>query len=45
MLKKIIRKFKRALAWTFSKRVGEAIDSGASYKKVCAIVEEEADKW
>ena len=41
LVKKICRWFKRELVWITSKKVLNAIDSGASYEEVEAIVEEE----
>ena len=41
LVKKICRWFKREFVWMTSKKVLDAIDSGASYEEVEAIVEEE----
>ncbi|MEE0969607.1 MAG: hypothetical protein U0M06_09575 [Clostridia bacterium] len=41
---KLFRKIKEWFIWLFSKRVGQAINEGASYDEVQAIVEEEMQK-
>ena len=40
MLKKIWKKIKKACIWLFSRKVGEAINNGASYEEVERIVED-----
>jgi hypothetical protein len=46
MFKKIIRGIKRELIWLGSKKVLDAINSGATYEEVKMLVEEEVDrKW
>ena len=40
----MFKKIKEWFIWMFSKRVGEAINEGASYEEVCKIVEEEMKK-
>lgn len=40
-MKKLINKAKEWFVWLFSRRVGEAINSGASYEEVLVIVREE----
>ena len=40
----MFKKIKEWFVWMFSKRVGEAINEGASYEEVCKIVEEEMKK-
>lgn len=40
MLKKILKKIKKAFIWLFSREVGEAINNGASFEEVEALVEE-----
>lgn len=37
-------KIKEMLIWLFSKKVGQAINDGASYKEVCKIVQEEMQR-
>ena len=44
LFKKICRWFKREFVWMTSKKVLDAINSGASYEEVEAIVEEEMNK-
>lgn len=44
MLKKFFGKIKEWFIWLFSKRVEEAINNGATYDEVCAIVREEVAK-
>ena len=44
MFKKIIRWIKEWWVWLFNRRVGQAINSDATYEEVCAIVEEEINK-
>lgn len=44
MLKKLKNWFNRQIAWLLSKRVQDAINSGASYDEVVQIVKEEADR-
>lgn len=41
LVKKICRWFKKEFVWMTSKKVLDAINSGASYEEVEAIVEEE----
>ena len=41
LVKKICRWFKREFIWLTSQKVLDAINSGASYEEVEAIVEEE----
>lgn len=41
VFKRIIRWFKREFIWLTSQKVLDAINSGASYEEVEAIVEEE----
>lgn len=41
---KLFRKIKEWFIWLFSKKVGQAINEGASYDEVQAIVEEEMRK-
>ena len=43
-MKNLIMKIKEWFAWLFSRRVGEAINNGATYEEVVAIVREEAAK-
>lgn len=43
-MKAIIMKIKEWFVWLVSRRVGEAINSGASYEEVLLIVREEAAK-
>ena len=40
-MKKFANKIKEWFIWLSSKRVGEAINDGASYEEVCKIVQEE----
>jgi hypothetical protein len=40
----MFKKIKEMFIWLFSKRVGQAINDGASYDEVQAIVEEEMQK-
>ena len=40
----MFKKIKEMFIWLFSKRVGQAINEGASYDEVQAIVEEEMKK-
>lgn len=40
----MLKKIKEWFVWLFSRKVGEAINSGASYEEVCAIVREEVEK-
>lgn len=44
LVKKICRWFKREVIWLTSQKVLDAINSGASYEEVEAIVEEEMNK-
>lgn len=44
LFKKICRWFKREFTWMTSQKVLDAINSGASYEEVEAIVEEEMKK-
>lgn len=41
-MKAVILKIKEFFVWGFSRRVGEAINRGASYEEVTQIVREEA---
>ena len=41
-MKKIFRKLKEWFIWLTSKKVGQAINDGATYEEVCKIVAEEA---
>lgn len=43
-MKKLIYKIKETFVWLVSRRVGEAINNGASYEEVLTIVREEAAK-
>ena len=43
-MKKLIFKAKEWIVWLMSRRVGEAINSGASYEEVLQIVHEEVAK-
>lgn len=43
-MKKLFRKIKEWFIWLCSKRVGQAINDGATYDEVCKIVEEEMAK-
>ena len=43
-MKKFFRKIKEWWIWLTSKRVGQAINDGASWEEVCRIVEEEMSK-
>jgi hypothetical protein len=40
----MFKKIKEMFIWLFSKRVGQAINDGATYDEVCKIVEEEMKK-
>ena len=40
----MFKKIKEMFIWLFSKRVGQAINDGATYDEVCKIVEEEMSK-
>lgn len=40
----MFKKIKEMFIWLFSKRVGQAINDGASYEEVQAIVQEEMKK-
>lgn len=40
----MFKKIKEWFIWMFSKKVGEAINEGASYEEVQAIVKEEMEK-
>ena len=40
----MLKKIKEMFIWLFSKRVGQAINEGASYEEVCKIVEEEMQR-
>ena len=40
----MFKKFKEMFIWLFSKKVGQAINNGATYEEVCKIVEEEMRK-
>jgi hypothetical protein len=37
----MFKKIKEMFIWLFSKKVGQAINDGATYEEVCKIVEEE----
>ncbi len=41
---KIFKKIKEWFIWLFSKKVGEAINDGATYEEVQAIVQEKMKK-
>lgn len=43
-MKKFIRKIKELFVWFTSKRIGQAINDGATYEEVCKILEEEMRK-
>lgn len=40
----MFKKIKELWVWLFNKRVGQAIEDGATYEDVCKIVEEEIQK-
>ena len=40
----MFKKIKELFIWLFSKRVGQAINDGATYEDVCNIVQEEMSK-
>lgn len=40
----MFKKIKEWFIWLFSKRVGQAINDGATYEDVCNIVQEEMSK-
>jgi hypothetical protein len=40
----MFKKIKEWFIWLFSRRVGQAINDGATYDEVCKIVEEEMQK-
>ena len=40
----MFRKIKEMFIWLFSRKVGQAINDGATYEEVCRIVEEEMSK-
>ena len=40
----MFKKIKEMFIWLFSKRVGQALNDGASYEEVQAIVQEEMKK-
>ena len=40
----MFKKFKEMFIWLTSKRVGQAINEGASYEEVYKIVQEELEK-
>lgn len=40
----MFKKIKEMFVWLFSRRVGEAINNGATYEEVCEIVREEVEK-
>lgn len=44
IIKKIIKKIEKALVWTCSSKVLDAINSGASYEEVEALVESLVNK-
>jgi hypothetical protein len=43
-MKKFFRKIKEWWIWLTSRKVGQAINDGASWEEVCRIVEEEMRK-
>jgi hypothetical protein len=43
-MKKFFRKIKEWWIWITSRRVGQAINDGASWEEVCRIVDEEMSK-
>lgn len=43
-MKKFFSKIKEWFIWITSKKVGQAINEGASYEEVCEIVKEELAK-
>lgn len=43
-MKKFFKNVKEWFVWLSSKRVGQAINDGASYEEVCKIVEEEMER-
>ena len=43
-MKKIFRIIKEWWIWLTSKKVGQAINDGATYEEVCKIVEEEMQR-
>jgi hypothetical protein len=40
----MFKKIKEMFIWLFSKKVGQAINDGATYEEVCEIVREEMAK-
>ena len=44
MFKKMVKSIKEWWVWLFSKKVGQAINDGATYEEVEAIVMEELTK-
>ncbi len=44
-IRRRLRKIKEFFVWMLSRRVLDAINEGATYEEVCAIVREEADRW
>ena len=40
----MFKKIKALWIWLFSKKVGQAINDGATYEEVCYIVQEEMQK-
>ncbi len=40
----MFKKIKEMFIWLFSKKVGQAINNGATYEEVCNIVQEEMKK-
>lgn len=40
----MFKKIKEWFIWLFNKRVGQAINDGATYEDVCNIVQEEMSK-
>ena len=40
----MFKKIKEMCVWLFSKKVGQAINDGATYEEVCKIVAEEMSK-
>ncbi len=43
-IRRRLRKIKEFLVWMLSRRVLEAINEGATYEEVCAIVQAECDR-
>lgn len=40
----MFKKIKEMFIWLFSKKVGQAINDGATYEEVCNIVQEEMQR-